>query len=125
MLVLFIDDDKEDYEVFCEALKGIVRNTKCLYASNGLEALDLLTNQLPFLPDYIFLDINMPLMGGEECLELIKFHPTVKDVPVIMYSTTENRDEIERFKKLGAKDFIIKAPTFMGLVNSIKRVLVQ
>lgn len=123
MLILFIDDDKEDYEVFCEALRSFDSEVKCLHASNGHDALGLLQNVLFVLPEYIFLDVNMPIMGGEECIINLKKNPKFKEIPVIVYSTTANPREIETFKKLGAQDFIIKPSKFDQLVKILKQVL--
>ena len=61
MVVLNVDDDQEDREFFCDALKEIDASIVCLVAESGMEALSLLQSHMP-LPDYIFLDINMPMM---------------------------------------------------------------
>jgi CheY-like chemotaxis protein len=124
MLVLFIDDDQEDYEVFCEALRSANPKAECLHALNGYEALNMLTNVLFVLPEYIFLDVNMPVMGGEECLINLKKNPKFKDIPVIVYSTTTNVTEISIFKKLGALEFVIKPPRFEELAATLKRILI-
>lgn len=82
MLVLFVDDDREDYETFCEALRYCNSKAKCLYSIDGEKALSLL-NRLTVKPGYIFLDVNMPKMGGKECLTKIKADPDLcSDVAV-------------------------------------------
>jgi CheY-like chemotaxis protein len=122
MVILFVDDDPEEYELFCEAIKTFQQGTHCLYAKDGLVAMHLL-ERLTTLPDYIFLDINMPVMDGRECLEEIKADPRLKAIPVIMYSTTANPVEISSFKKLGAQDFVIKPSGFVQLINRLKTTL--
>jgi len=124
MFVLFIDDDPEDYEVFCEALKAFNSSAECLHALNGYEALNILKNVLFVLPEYIFLDVNMPVMGGEECIINLKKNPKFKDIPVIVYSTTANAGEIATFKKLGAEHFVVKPPRFEKLVDILKKILI-
>jgi CheY-like chemotaxis protein len=122
MIILFVDDDLEEYELFCEAVKTFQPATHCLHAKDGLAAVRLL-QRLTALPDYIFLDINMPVMDGRECIKEIKADPRLNIIPVIMYSTTANPAEINSFKKLGAKDFIIKPSGFTQLINCLKTIL--
>jgi CheY-like chemotaxis protein len=123
MVVLFVDDDLEEYELFCEALKTFQPSTHCLHAKDGLVALHIL-ERLAVLPNYIYLDINMPIMDGREFLKEIKADPRLKNIPVIMYSTTSNPSEISNLKKLGATDFVVKPPSFIQLVNYLKTTLV-
>jgi len=121
MVILFIDDDVEDYHVFCQALNTVEPGAKCLHVTDGQQGLDVLYN---ILPDYIFVDINMPVMGGEECLINIKKNPSLKRVPVFVYSTTRHAKEVETFKKLGANDFVIKPTSFQELVDTLKVIIV-
>lgn len=123
MLVLFVDDDPDDYDIFCEALRTANSNIKCIHAPDGKAAIDLLRDGIPKLPDYIFLDVNMPIMGGKECLIRIKEIPKAKNIPVIMYSTTKNPKEIIEYKQLGAKEFVVKPGTFEMLVNTLKKII--
>src|SRR5687767_5331189 len=89
----------------------------------GAEAVKLLSDRLPVFPDYIFLDINMPIMSGRECLICISNDARLRQVPVIIYSTSSNPLEIESFKRLGASDFIVKPGSFARLVDVIGRAL--
>ena len=125
MLILFVDDDPDDYELFCDALNSFNKKAKCLHAADGQEALDLLNDVLVVLPDYILLDINMPVMGGKECLARIKSNPRLKDSPVVVYSTTTNFGEMDVFKELGALEFIVKPGRFNDLVSVLSKVLTE
>jgi CheY-like chemotaxis protein len=118
MVILNVDDDPEDREFFCDALKRIDPAALCLTATSGTEALSMLQSHLP-LPDYIFLDINMPMMDGKTCLMELKRIPEVKEIPVIMYSTSTDTKEIRECYKLGANDFLIKPNNFDKLVNDL------
>jgi CheY-like chemotaxis protein len=121
MIILAVDDDSEDFEFFFEAVKKIDNSIIVLKASNGQEALDLLENHV-LMPDYIFLDINMPMMDGKTCLHEIKKNGKLKDIPVIMYSTTSNNHEITHYKTLGA-NFLVKPHQFSKLVKSLAIIL--
>lgn len=118
MIVLNVDDDLEDREFFCEALREIDPSVTCLIAGSGMEALSLLHEQVP-LPDYIFLDINMPIMDGKQCLRALKNIPELNAIPVIMYSTSTDTREIRECYKLGAEDFLIKPHSYDKLVNDL------
>jgi CheY-like chemotaxis protein len=124
MLVLFIDDDPDDYDLFCHGLKIVNDKAECLYVQDGLEALNLLNNELTILPDYIFLDVNMPLMGGEECLQEIKKNPDLQDIPIIVYSTTSDLVERGNLRRLGAAAFVVKPAKFNDLVDVLRKVLI-
>jgi CheY-like chemotaxis protein len=121
MWVLNIDDDRDDREIFCDALKEINPTIKCIGKDNAEEAINLL-NSSSLLPNYIFLDINMPKMGGIECLKKIKKNDRLSEIPVIVLSTTVSRKEIDEVKRLGA-DFLSKEPSFVKYVNSLKTKL--
>jgi CheY-like chemotaxis protein len=121
MIILAVEDDLEDFEFFCEAIKEIDASIVIIKASNGHEALDVLDNQT-LKPDYIFLDINMPLMDGRVCLEKIKKDDRFRDIPVIMYSTSNNKTEISQFKMMGA-NFLVKPDRFTHLVKSLNFIL--
>lgn len=121
MVVLNVDDDQEDREFFCDALREIDPTITCLIAGSGMEALALLENRSP-LPDYIFLDINMPMMDGKQCLKALKSTPHLQSIPVIMYSTSTDTREIKECYKLGAEDFLIKPHSYDKLVNDLTSI---
>ena len=121
MVVLNVDDDQEDREFFCDALREIDPAINCLIAGSGMEALTLLKTRTP-LPDYIFLDINMPMMDGKQCLKALKSIPELESIPVIMYSTSTDTREIKECYNLGADDFLIKPHSFEKLVNDLTSI---
>ena len=123
MQCLLVDDDLDDQEVFLMTLEKINKNIKCLTANNGAEALSLLTTQTSFVPDYIFLDVNMPKMNGIECLKNIKDLSHLSDCKVFMYSTTSETSVLEKSKKLGATDFIVKPPSVATLKQTLSKIL--
>jgi DNA-binding response OmpR family regulator len=125
MFVLIIDDDTEDRELFLEALKEVDGNIKGISAQDGREAMRLLENELVILPDFIFLDINMPIMNGKECLINLKKNKKLKAIPIVMYSTTSDTNEIKDFYKLGAHDFLIKPANFRNLVEALESIILR
>jgi CheY-like chemotaxis protein len=123
MFVLIVDDDAEDRELFMEAVSKVNPAVRLHSAKDGREAIQILTNGIPMLPDFIFLDINMPLMNGRECLVEIRRNPKLKSIPVVMYSTTSDTKEIQSFYKLGAHDFLIKPNNFNKLVEALDSII--
>jgi CheY-like chemotaxis protein len=121
MIILIVDDDAEDIELFTEAVLKIDESINCVEAYNGIEALKVLRRNA-LLPDFIFLDINMPLMNGRKCLEEIKANANYRHIPVIIYSTTTDKKQIEECRKLGA-DFLTKPNSFDELTRSLKGIL--
>lgn len=121
MIILVVDDDVEDLEFFGQAVQELDPEINCVEAYNGLEALKVLKRN-SFLPDYIFLDINMPLMNGRKCLEEIRSNEVFRDIPVIIYSTTSDQSQIEEFRQLGA-GFLTKPNSFGELLTALKKIL--
>lgn len=120
--ILIVDDDEDDRELFCEAVNEISSDIKCVHAENGVAALELLTSKVDFVPDYIFLDLNMPRLNGKQCLQEIKKIEHVKDVPVIIYSTSNLQHDKQEARELGAADFLHKPSEFRLLCKQIENV---
>jgi DNA-binding response OmpR family regulator len=110
MTVLYIDDDPDDSEFAVEALSNVDDTIKCLVFTKAKDALQFLL-ETDELPDFIFLDINMPLMNGKQCLLKIKAEPKLKDIPVVMCSTTLQTSEMKVYFEMGVYDFIVKPNT--------------
>jgi CheY-like chemotaxis protein len=116
--ILLIDDDLDDKVLFIEALADIDETIDCEYYNNGEQALRWLTTT-GILPDYIFLDLNMPKMNGIEVLKAIKSDRRISAIPVIIYSTSRNDLHQLEVKKMGAALYIIKPYSLADLKNEI------
>lgn len=121
MTILTVDDDLEDIEIFCEAVSEIDPSIVCLVAKSADEALQILNSDIA-LPEYIFLDINMPKVDGNTCLKDIKKDPRFNRIPVIMYSTFSRKSDIETYKSLDAS-FLVKQNSYNELVTELRKVL--
>lgn len=121
MIVLHVDDDPDDSALFCEALNEAAPDFKCFVADSAASALEILSDRQK-IPDYIFLDMNMPKMNGLECLRLIRSNRALKHINVIMYSTASDPIHMKEFKKLGA-DFLAKPDRFETLVKNLTEIL--
>jgi CheY-like chemotaxis protein len=117
---LIIDDDPDDVQMFCEAVAEIDKTFHCFCAYSGEEAIKLLQHTVK--PDFIFLDLNMPRMGGKECLVQIKKHSQFANIPVIVYTTSKAEKDVEETLQCGASAFLTKPNKFDKLINAIKDI---
>lgn len=113
---LIAEDDVDDQEIFSIAVSELEGLYDCTYALNGIEALDQLT-QDHLLPNYIFLDLNMPRMNGIQCLAEIKKQDRLSQIPVIIYSTSSGQNFIDEALHHGAVTFITKPSRISDLVD--------
>ncbi len=115
---IIIDDDADDRMFLREALNGMLYCYVCLEANDGAEALKQL-RKAKQLPDFIFLDVNMPRMDGRDCLRELKKDTTLANIPVIMYSTSFTDTSIAEFSKLGAFSYLNKPTNITKLPEQI------
>jgi PleD family two-component response regulator len=118
-----VDNDIEDQEIFLLALKEIDPLITCMVADGARNAIDKFSSDESFLPKFIFIDMNMPLMNGIECLQELRKLEHLKEIPIYMYSTAEDKRVMSQVKILGATDIIIKPSSFRGLVDLLEKLL--
>ena len=115
---LLVDDDEEDIEMMVEALKELDTETNIVVSTNSYDALENL-QQKKVVPDFIFLDLNMPRLNGKQCLKKIKENGALKDIPVIIYSTSKLDEDKDTCLGLGASCFLVKPNSFRALINTL------
>ena len=118
-----IDNDIDDQEIFALALQEIDNAISYRVANDGVSAIKKLTADTAYKPSFIFIDMNMPLMNGKQCLHEIKRLPHLSEVPVYIYSTSADPRSIKEVKHSGAAGFIIKPPSFTELVTTLTKIL--
>jgi len=119
--IMLIDDDPDDQLFFRDAIQVVHPGLHCELASNCHEAFKQL--ELPPPPDFIFMDLNMPIMNGFECLAYLKNQKNYKDIPVIIFTTSKNLNDISRTQQLGAKWFMTKPDDFNVLCKKLNNIL--
>jgi CheY-like chemotaxis protein len=100
--ILFVDDDVENYEIFEETVKEINFAAKITNLKDGLS----IEKYLKPPPDIIFLDYNIPIVNGRDCLKKIRSSKEYENVPIVIYSVYF--DKIPEAKKNGTNYFIVK-----------------
>jgi CheY-like chemotaxis protein len=121
-VIFMVDDDQDDREVFSEAIFKVYPTVEVIFASAGDEALNILS-VIKTNPDVIFLDYNMPRMTGVQCLRALKAHAKTKSIPVIMYTTSGDREEEKVSLLLGADHYLQKNTNFDHLCTELQRLL--
>jgi CheY-like chemotaxis protein len=121
--IYLIDDDMDDVELFREALEEVAPSISLRYANDGKEAVRKLSEQHSMLPDLVFLDISMPVFSGLQCLAFFKKDEKLKDLPVIMYTTSSQEREIRTARELGASGFVTKPNDFKHLKKVLALIL--
>ena len=117
--ILLADDDRDDSEMFCEAVSEVDPTVICFVATHGKEVLKKLDDGTFDIPDVIFLDLNMPQMNGWDCLKALKTHRTYQKIPVIIYSTSSAERDIQKARELGATYFLTKPDNYKELGHFI------
>lgn len=120
MKVLYVDDDSDDREIFAEIVEAIDPNIKVVEAVNGIETINLLA--AGELPDIIFLDINMPLLNGDQTLIEIRKDERLNDTRIVMYSTFVNEKSIPIYANLNAQ-YVNKPNSLQDGVRVLRRFI--
>ena len=125
--ILICDDDEDDRMLTRQAREQAHVSNSLEFVEDGEQLLDYLyqrgayageTGKAP-RPGLILLDLNMPKMDGRDALKVIKEDPTLRDIPVVVLSTSRLDQDIVRSYQLGVNSFISKPVTFTGLVEAM------
>lgn len=123
MSILLADDDEDDRLIFTEAFDAIKMKTVVKTVNDGMELMEHLTDERNSLPHILFLDLNMPLKSGMECLMEIKRIDNLKEIAIVIYSTSALEQDIEDTFVKGANVYIKKPSDFTTLKNLLEEVI--
>jgi CheY-like chemotaxis protein len=124
--ILLAEDDDEVARLFYESIYALFPNLFLHRVKDGFECLYSLKHFSE--PDIIFLDLNMPLKNGIDCLSAIRRMPELAEVPVVIYAATFNIKDIDAAYKNGAAYYFVRAnsvPDFMTLLKKLFQLLKQ
>ncbi len=124
IFILIAEDDADDRFLLQAAFEENGFKDTLHFVENGVEVLDYLNSLQPFdkekkFPRFILLDLNMPKKDGREVLKELKQHPELKKIPVVIFSTTNNEQEMRRCYELGANSYITKPNSFESLLKTV------
>ena len=117
--ITLAEDDEDDRLFFTDAFEELKINTIVNTLNNGRELLNYLEHPETILPNIIFLDLNMPILNGMECLKEIKQNNKFNDIAIAIYSTSASDQDVENTFVLGANIYIKKPSNF----NELKKIL--
>lgn len=121
--LLLADDDFDDAFFFKEAVRGISENLNIKIVNDGEQLMEYLKSHTDDLPRILFLDLNMPRKNGFECLREIKKNEKLRDLAVIVYSTSDQNEVIKLLYDAGAQFYIQKPDNFSRLKSVIKKAI--
>jgi CheY-like chemotaxis protein len=123
-IVLMADDDEDDTFLVRRAFAESGNPIEFRSVPNGEELLDYLFRRGKYKdpclfpdPNLVLLDLNMPGKGGYEALAEIKADPTAENIPIVVYTTSNNETDIRRCYELGANSYVVKPDSFHALVD--------
>lgn len=120
---ILIDDDRDDLELLEEAIKQVDDSVKCISYLFCDDAVRKIINDHSLVPNYIFIDMNMPRLNGNQCLRQLRGDPKLKNVPITMLSTSMPAPVAEVLKENGASFTFEKPINFEDYEPILKRIL--
>ena len=124
--ILLVEDDPNDVDLMSRSLKSSDFDIGLQIASNGLEALNILRKQNPEVksptPNLVLLDLNMPVMTGQEFLEEVRKDPLLHSLPVIVITTSDDPEVVREAYQAGANSVVTKATSIAGMTELMRLV---
>ena len=121
--VLLADDDEVARLLFQHAFKEIKLKTEVQLVYDGVELMEYLSQEGAMKPHVLFLDLNMPRKNGMDCLDEIRLDESLKDIAVVIYSTSASDEDIEETFVRGANVYIRKPNNFNELKKILEKVI--
>ena len=120
--ILFIEDDLIEVMKFNRVLKALDLNHRLVEANNGEEALAILREK-EIIPDIILLDLNMPKLNGIGFLKILKNDDYLKQIPTIIFTTSNNHRDIIECYKIGIAGYVLKPLKYEDYKIIVKKTL--
>jgi two-component system, chemotaxis family, response regulator Rcp1 len=125
--ILLVEDSKSDAYLIQETLSESKIPHQLHWVKNGVEALDFLCKRSKYthipLPDLILLDLNMPKKNGQEVLADLKADDGLKNIPVVIITTSTRQEDIARVSQLQANHYLVKPVEFDQLISVVRSLL--
>lgn len=127
--ILLVEDDPSDLKLTMKALSASNSNIQLHIVRNGAEAIRFVKKEGPYQnasrPNLVLLDLNLPGIDGREVLALMKSDPSLKDIPVVVLSTSSFDKDVEYCKSLNVNSYIVKPSAYEDyseLILSVERL---
>ncbi|MGJ8735404.1 response regulator [Zobellia laminariae] len=121
----YADDDEDDRMFFEEAIQEIFPEIKMKLFSNGKLLLTYIVSNLSAgnLPRLIFLDLNMPVMNGIECLLELKKNKLLTNIPIVIYTTSSYQSDRRKLEEIGVTHFLTKETSQKRMQLQLKNII--
>ena len=127
--VLLVEDNPDHAEIITRVLRKMMKSISVFHASDGQQALEMLglvqgttpAVKIP-TPKLILLDIRLPKLDGTEVLKAIKESRVFRNIPVIVLTTSERKEEVKKMYELGANSYIVKPGKFEDFMGQLKKL---
>jgi CheY-like chemotaxis protein len=127
--IVLAEDDEDDQLIVRRAFEKARFRSPLHIVDNGQELMRYLRGEAEYsnrkdypLPGLILLDLNMPVMNGEDALAEIKADRNLQHIPVVILTTTDDQTGVNRCYELGASTFITKPVTFSGFLDVVSKL---
>lgn len=121
--IVLAEDDEDDYLLFKEAISDHLAVLNLIWVKDGVELMQILQRNDGLIVDILFLDINMPRKNGFECLTEIRKNADLKDLPVVVCSTSNDSALVSWMYNCGANLYLSKPPSFQQLKSVIEKAI--
>ncbi len=128
-IVLYAEDEEDDAFMLELAFKKVALGSKLVIVDNGEAAIDYLSGKGQFadraqfpLPGLVLLDLNIPLVSGLKVLEWIRQQPQFSSLPVVVYTSSEQPQDLKLAQELGANDYIVKPPLIENICEFVRQL---
>jgi CheY-like chemotaxis protein len=124
--VLLVEDDPGDVLMTREAFEDFISDNTLHVVCDGVEAMAFLRREVPYAdaptPDLVLLDLNLPRMDGREVLAAIKNDAALRQIPVVVLTTSEAEEDVRRSYQLHANAYVTKPVDFDRFVDVVRAI---
>ncbi len=120
--VLLVEDDVVDAMTVRRAFRDLKLTNPLAHVTDGEEGLEYLKDPGNPTPCVILLDLNMPRMNGVEFIEIVKADPVLKMIPIVVFTTSNDRSDIAESYRRSAAGYIVKPVDYRSFVETIAAV---
>jgi len=124
--ILIVDDNPADVSLVCEALSGSGRHSQITSLGDGVEAMAFLDRRGNYAkavrPDLVILDLNLPKKDGLAVLAAMKAGPDLRRIPIVIFSTSQLRQDVVRSYEMGANCYVNKPGNLTGFFSAVRSI---
>lgn len=127
--ILLVEDNPADVEITIEAFRRTHKGNHVSVCRDGEEALEFLFQRGRYAragsaprPDLVLMDLNLPRKSGADVIEQLKLNEHLKDIPVVVLTTSDRDEDVQRCYRLGANNYLIKPVQFDECVKLISDI---